>query len=59
MNLLPSKALRLLIELGRKVYVIRICSLCSYKKGAYLFGRDGICDFALEHPSISRFHAGD
>ncbi|KAL9281665.1 putative transcription factor interactor and regulator FHA-SMAD family [Arabidopsis thaliana] len=28
-----------------------------YKKGAYLFGRDGICDFALEHPSISRFHA--
>ncbi|KAG7604238.1 putative transcription factor interactor and regulator FHA-SMAD family [Arabidopsis thaliana] len=28
-----------------------------YKKGAYLFGRDGICDFTLEHPSISRFHA--
>ncbi|CAN8275933.1 unnamed protein product [Cochlearia groenlandica] len=28
-----------------------------YKKGAYLFGRDGMCDFALEHPSISRFHA--
>ncbi|EOA16100.1 hypothetical protein CARUB_v10004232mg [Capsella rubella] len=28
-----------------------------HKKGAYLFGRDGICDFALEHPSISRFHA--
>ncbi|CAE6205960.1 unnamed protein product [Arabidopsis arenosa] len=32
-------------------------TLDVYKKGAYLFGRDGICDFALEHPSISRFHA--
>ncbi|ESQ47146.1 hypothetical protein EUTSA_v10027659mg [Eutrema salsugineum] len=28
-----------------------------YEKGAYLFGRDSICDFSLEHPSISRFHA--
>ncbi|CAH8391516.1 unnamed protein product [Eruca vesicaria subsp. sativa] len=28
-----------------------------YEKGAYLFGRDVLCDFALEHPSISRFHA--
>lgn len=28
-----------------------------YEKGAYMFGRDVLCDFALEHPSISRFHA--
>ncbi|KAG2307503.1 hypothetical protein Bca4012_083476 [Brassica carinata] len=28
-----------------------------YEKGAYLFGRDVLCDFSLEHPSISRFHA--
>ncbi|KFK33222.1 hypothetical protein AALP_AA6G346500, partial [Arabis alpina] len=28
-----------------------------HEKGAYMFGRDGLCDFALEHPSISRFHA--
>ncbi|KAL1194348.1 phosphatase 1 regulatory inhibitor subunit PPP1R8-like protein [Cardamine amara subsp. amara] len=28
-----------------------------HEKGAYLFGRDSICDFSLEHPSISRFHA--
>ncbi|CAA7055528.1 unnamed protein product [Microthlaspi erraticum] len=28
-----------------------------YEKGAYLFGRDSMCDFSLEHPSISRFHA--
>ncbi|GMH04393.1 hypothetical protein Nepgr_006232 [Nepenthes gracilis] len=27
------------------------------KKGAYLFGRVDICDFVLEHPTISRFHA--
>ncbi|PIM97921.1 hypothetical protein CDL12_29607 [Handroanthus impetiginosus] len=27
------------------------------KKGAYMFGRVDICDFVLEHPTISRFHA--
>ncbi|CAI9758723.1 unnamed protein product [Fraxinus pennsylvanica] len=27
------------------------------KKGAYMFGRVDICDFTLEHPTISRFHA--
>ncbi|CAM0914152.1 unnamed protein product [Alopecurus aequalis] len=27
------------------------------KKGAYMFGRIDLCDFVLEHPSISRFHA--
>mgnify|MGYP002774978162 CR=1 FL=1 len=27
-------------------------------KGAYMFGRSDQCDFVLEHPSISRFHAG-
>ncbi|KAF3785897.1 Kanadaptin [Nymphaea thermarum] len=26
-------------------------------KGAFMFGRIDICDFVLEHPSISRFHA--
>ncbi|XP_027078357.2 uncharacterized protein [Coffea arabica] len=28
-----------------------------YKKGAYMFGRVELCDFVLEHPTISRFHA--
>ncbi|KAJ0230810.1 Kanadaptin-like protein [Hirschfeldia incana] len=28
-----------------------------HEKGAYMFGRDVLCDFSLEHPSISRFHA--
>lgn len=27
------------------------------KKGAYMFGRIDMCDFILEHPTISRFHA--
>ncbi|KAG8076012.1 hypothetical protein GUJ93_ZPchr0006g46260 [Zizania palustris] len=27
------------------------------KKGAYMFGRIDLCDFVLEHPTISRFHA--
>lgn len=27
------------------------------KKGAYMFGRVDMCDFLLEHPTISRFHA--
>ncbi|KAK8949599.1 hypothetical protein KSP39_PZI006332 [Platanthera zijinensis] len=27
------------------------------KKGAYMFGRVNMCDFVLEHPTISRFHA--
>ncbi|KAI5665777.1 hypothetical protein M9H77_15630 [Catharanthus roseus] len=27
------------------------------KKGAYMFGRVDLCDFLLEHPTISRFHA--
>lgn len=26
-------------------------------KGAYMFGRSDQCDFMLEHPSISRYHA--
>ncbi|RZC77173.1 hypothetical protein C5167_001308 [Papaver somniferum] len=26
-------------------------------KGAYMFGRVDLCDFVLEHPKISRFHA--
>lgn len=28
------------------------------RKGAYMFGRIDLCDFVLEHPTISRFHAG-
>jgi FHA domain len=31
---------------------------CSSEKGAYMFGRTELCDFVLEHPTISRFHAG-
>ncbi|CAI0553085.1 unnamed protein product [Linum tenue] len=27
------------------------------EKGAYMFGRVDLCDFVLEHPTISRFHA--
>ncbi|MQL87125.1 hypothetical protein Taro_019660, partial [Colocasia esculenta] len=27
------------------------------EKGAYMFGRIDLCDFVLEHPTISRFHA--
>lgn len=29
-----------------------------FEKGAYMFGRLDLCDFVLEHPTISRFHAG-
>ncbi|KAF5748898.1 kanadaptin [Tripterygium wilfordii] len=28
-----------------------------FEKGAYMFGRVDLCDFVLEHPTISRFHA--
>ncbi|KAL2329756.1 hypothetical protein Fmac_017337 [Flemingia macrophylla] len=28
-----------------------------WEKGAYMFGRLDLCDFVLEHPTISRFHA--
>ncbi|KAM7280200.1 hypothetical protein ACFE04_007334 [Oxalis oulophora] len=28
-----------------------------FEKGAYMFGRVDLCDFILEHPTISRFHA--
>lgn len=27
------------------------------EKGAYMFGRNHLCDFILEHPTISRYHA--
>ncbi|KAF5190618.1 SMAD/FHA domain-containing protein [Thalictrum thalictroides] len=27
------------------------------EKGAYMFGRVDLCDFVLDHPTISRFHA--
>ncbi|KAH9301581.1 hypothetical protein KI387_013164, partial [Taxus chinensis] len=27
------------------------------QKGAYMFGRSDQCDFVLEHPTISRYHA--
>ncbi|PVH47901.1 hypothetical protein PAHAL_4G181700 [Panicum hallii] len=30
---------------------------CRAKKGAYMFGRIDMCDFVLEHPTVSRFHA--
>ncbi|PON82131.1 Serine/threonine protein kinase [Trema orientale] len=28
-----------------------------YEKGAFMFGRVDLCDFILDHPTISRFHA--
>ncbi|KAL5582054.1 hypothetical protein UlMin_014496 [Ulmus minor] len=28
-----------------------------FEKGAYMFGRVDLCDFVLDHPTISRFHA--
>lgn len=28
-----------------------------HEKGAYMFGRVDLCDFVLEHPTVSRFHA--
>ncbi|XP_047310704.1 kanadaptin [Impatiens glandulifera] len=34
-----------------------IDQLHVYDKGAYMFGRVDLCDFMLEHPTISRFHA--
>ncbi|XP_052204825.1 uncharacterized protein LOC127809782 [Diospyros lotus] len=34
-----------------------IDQLHIYEKGAYMFGRVDLCDFVLEHPTISRFHA--
>ncbi|KAF3443979.1 hypothetical protein FNV43_RR13669 [Rhamnella rubrinervis] len=34
-----------------------IDQLDVYAKGAYMFGRVDLCDFALDHPTISRFHA--
>ncbi|XP_065854823.1 uncharacterized protein [Euphorbia lathyris] len=34
-----------------------IDQLDVFEKGAYMFGRVDICDFVLEHPTISRFHA--
>lgn len=34
-----------------------IDQLNVYEKGAYMFGRVDLCDFVLEHPTISRFHA--
>ncbi|XP_076920130.1 uncharacterized protein LOC143581180 [Bidens hawaiensis] len=34
-----------------------IDQLDVHEKGAYMFGRVDLCDFILEHPTISRFHA--
>ncbi|KAI7752201.1 hypothetical protein M8C21_022176, partial [Ambrosia artemisiifolia] len=34
-----------------------IDQLDVHEKGAYMFGRVELCDFILEHPTISRFHA--
>ncbi|XP_050227016.1 uncharacterized protein LOC126676777 [Mercurialis annua] len=34
-----------------------IDQLNVFEKGAYMFGRVDLCDFVLEHPTISRFHA--
>ncbi|MCL7023940.1 hypothetical protein MKW94_027477 [Papaver nudicaule] len=28
-----------------------------FTKGAYMFGRADLCDFVLDHPTVSRFHA--
>lgn len=37
---------------------ILLLFVIRYEKGAYMFGRVDLCDFMLEHPTISRFHAG-
>ncbi|XP_015583501.1 kanadaptin [Ricinus communis] len=34
-----------------------IDQLDVFEKGAYMFGRIDLCDFILEHPTISRFHS--
>ncbi|XP_030547946.1 kanadaptin [Rhodamnia argentea] len=34
-----------------------IDQLNVHEKGAYMFGRVDLCDFVLEHPTVSRFHA--
>ncbi|KAK7295560.1 hypothetical protein RJT34_18470 [Clitoria ternatea] len=34
-----------------------IDTLNVHHKGAFMFGRLDLCDFVLEHPTISRFHA--
>ncbi|XP_030468896.2 uncharacterized protein LOC115687451 [Syzygium oleosum] len=34
-----------------------IDQLSVHEKGAYMFGRVDLCDFVLEHPTVSRFHA--
>lgn len=41
-----------------KLYFVVVGLVHRHEKGAYMFGRLDLCDFVLEHPTISRFHAG-
>uniref|UniRef100_A0A2P2KWR9 Smad nuclear interacting protein n=1 Tax=Rhizophora mucronata TaxID=61149 RepID=A0A2P2KWR9_RHIMU len=43
------------LEILKDGSIIDQLDVCE--KGAYMFGRVDLCDFVLEHPSISRFHA--
>ncbi|KAH7554375.1 hypothetical protein JRO89_XS12G0184300 [Xanthoceras sorbifolium] len=46
---------RFYLEILKDGSIIEQFDVC--KKGAYMFGRVDLCDFVLEHPTISRFHA--
>ncbi|KAL6526298.1 hypothetical protein OROMI_029938 [Orobanche minor] len=39
------------------LYLVEREKVTQNKKGAYMFGRVDLCDFVLDHPTISRFHA--
>ncbi|KAJ1406483.1 SMAD/FHA domain superfamily [Sesbania bispinosa] len=43
------------LEVLKDGSIIDKLNVCE--KGAYMFGRLDLCDFVLEHPTISRFHA--
>lgn len=46
---------RFQLEVLKEGAIVDRLDVCE--KGAYMFGRDVLCDFSLEHPSVSRFHA--
>ncbi len=57
---LPPEGLSVSIEVyksGELVDTYRLCGEGVDAKPAYLFGRTPVCDFVLEHASISRQHA--
>jgi len=46
------------LEFSTSTEIVFVDLVYRYEKGAYMFGRLDMCDFVLEHPTISRFHAG-